>query len=146
MQETLEQQGIAGRRLEFMEPRDRRGYLELYHQLDIMLDPFPYNGHTTSLDALWMGLPVVSLVGGNPLSRGGLSQLSNLGLEELAACSGDDYVGIAAQLAHDLPRLSELRQSLRPRMQASPLMDARRFARSIESAYRTAWHSWCKEG
>jgi len=122
----------------------RKAYLELYHRLDIALDPFPYNGHGTSLDALWMGLPVVSLAGQHPVSRAGLSQLSNLGLPELVAFSEDDYVDIATQLAHNLPRLAELRRTLRPRMEASPLMDAPRFARNIEAAYRTMWQRWCK--
>jgi predicted O-linked N-acetylglucosamine transferase (SPINDLY family) len=89
-----------------------------------------------------MGVPVVSLVGKHPVSRAGLSQLSNLGLPELAASSEDDYVATAAHLAHDLPRLAELRATLRPRMEASPLMDAPRFAHSIETAYRTMWRRW----
>jgi len=86
---------------------------------------------------------VVTLVGERPVSRAGFSQLSNLGLPELAAFSEDDYVGVARQLAHDLPRLAELRATLRPRMEASTLMDAPRFARNIETAYRTMWQHWC---
>jgi predicted O-linked N-acetylglucosamine transferase (SPINDLY family) len=115
----------------------------LYHQLDIVLDTFPYNGHTTSLDALWMGVPVVSLAREQPVSRGGYSQLSNLGLPELVAFHEDDYVDIAAQLARNLPRLAELRATLRARMQSSLLMDAPRFARNIETAYRAMWRQWC---
>jgi len=69
--------------------------------------------------------------------------MSNLGLPELVAFSEEDYVGIAAQLAHNLPRLAELRTTLRPRMEASPLVDAPRFARNIEAAYRTMWQAWC---
>jgi predicted O-linked N-acetylglucosamine transferase (SPINDLY family) len=88
-------------------------------------------------------VPVVSLAGERPVSRGGLSQLSNLGLPELAAGSKDQYAAIAAQLARDLPRLSELRRTLRPRMEASVLMDAPRFSRSIEAAYRAVWRRWC---
>lgn len=110
-----------------------------------MLDPFPYNGHTTSLDALWMGVPVVSLAGGPIVSRAGLSQLSNLGLQELVAFSEDDYVKIAARLARDLPRLEELRATLRSRMETSVLMDGKHFARGIESAYRAMWRRWCEE-
>jgi len=88
-------------------------------------------------------VPVVSLAGEGGVSRVGWSQLSHLGLPELAAFSEDDYVRIATQLAHDLPRLAELRATLRPRMEASPLMDAPRFARNIETAYRTMWQQWC---
>jgi predicted O-linked N-acetylglucosamine transferase (SPINDLY family) len=139
----LGKEGIAPERVEFVELRPRREYLDLYHRLDIVLDTFPYNGHTTSLDALWMGVPVVSLADERPVSRGGLSQLSNLRLPELASFSEDDYVRIAVELANDLPRLTELRRTLRPRMEASVLMDGPRFARDIETAYRTMWQHWC---
>ena len=141
--QIFEQANVAPHRVEFVAPCARREYLELYHRLDIALDPFPYNGHTTSLDALWMGVPVVSLAGRQSVSRAGYSQLSNLGLPELVAFSEDDYVRIAAQLAGDLPRLVELRRTLRPRMEASPLMDAPRFARGIETTYRAMWQRWC---
>jgi len=140
--EILERAGIEASRVEFAAPRPRNAYLELYHHLDIALDPFPYNGHSTSLDALWMGVPVVSLAGGSPVSRAGYSQLSNLGLPELVAFSEEDYIRIAARLAHDLPRLADLRATLRSRMEASPLMDAARFARNFEAAYRAMWRRW----
>ncbi|MDR3405574.1 MAG: tetratricopeptide repeat protein [Chthoniobacter sp.] len=143
--ELLGREGIEAQRIEFCEPRPRRQYLELYGKVDIALDPFPYNGHTTSLDALWMGVPVVSLVGERAVSRAGLSQLTNLGLPELVAHTEDEYVAIATRLAHDLPRLTELRATLRGRMEASVLMDAPRFARQIEDAYRAMWRRWCAE-
>jgi predicted O-linked N-acetylglucosamine transferase (SPINDLY family) len=93
-----------------------------------------------------MGVPVVTLVGNTVVGRAGLSQLTNLGLPELIAGNPEQYVGIAAGLAGDLPRLAELRRTLRPRMQTSPLMDAPRFARNIEAAYRQMWQTWCAEG
>jgi len=139
----LRAEGIAEDRVEFLEPRPRAEYLRYYQRADIMLDPFPYNGHTTSLDALWMGVPVVSLAGERTVSRAGLSQLTNLGLPELVARTEDEYVEIASKLAGDLPRLAELRATLRSRMEASVLMDAPRFARQIETAYRTMWRDWC---
>jgi predicted O-linked N-acetylglucosamine transferase (SPINDLY family) len=139
VRKVLQQEGIDGSRVEFVEPQPRHAYLELYHRLDVVLDPFPYNGHTTSLDALWMGVPIVSLVGTSSVSRGGFSILNNLGLPELAAFSPDDYVAIAARLARDPHYLSELRATLRSRMQSSTLMDAPHFARGIESAYRAIW-------
>lgn len=142
--EVLRRGGVAEDRVEFVEPQPRRNYLELYHQVDVMLDSFPYNGHTTSLDAMWMGVPVLSLAGGQIVSRAGLSQLSNLGLPELVAFTEEEYVKIAVELARDLPRLEELRATLRSRMQASVLMDGQRFARGIENAYRTMWRSWCE--
>ena len=79
--------GIDPQRVEFFARRPRRDYLALYRLVDVGLDPFPYNGHTTSLDALWMGVPVISLAAGQTVSRGGLSQVSNLGLEEFVAFS-----------------------------------------------------------
>lgn len=136
-------EGVAEDRIEFVEPCARGSYLKLYHRIDVALDPFPYNGHTTSLDALWMGVPVVSLSGERPVSRAGLSQLSNLGLRELIAFSEDEYVEIAMRLAHDIPRLDELRRTLRSRMEGSVLMDAPRFAHGIEAAYRAMWQQWC---
>jgi len=138
----LRNEGVDERRVEFQQFRSRRAYLELYHELDIVLDSAPYNGHTTNLDALWMGVPVVSLVGKVPVSRAGLSQLTNIGLPELAVHSEEDYVRIAAELADDIPRLAQLRATLRPRMEASPLMDAPQFARGIEAAFRSIWQEW----
>jgi predicted O-linked N-acetylglucosamine transferase (SPINDLY family) len=90
-----------------------------------------------------MGVPVVSLRGRAAVGRAGFSILSNVGLPELVARDVDDYVRIAAELASDLPRLASLRATLRPRMQASPLMDAPRFAGNVESAYREMWRRWC---
>jgi len=135
----LEREGIESRRVEFIAPCPREEYLKLYHRIDVVLDPFPYNGHTTSLDALWMGVPVVGLCGERPVSRAGLSQLSNLGLPELVAHSEDAYVDIATRLANDLPRLTGLRGNLRQRMEKSVLMDAPHFARQIEACYRAMW-------
>jgi protein O-GlcNAc transferase len=141
--EVFEREGVGADRLEFLEFLPQKEYFELYHRLDIVLDTFPYNGHTTSLDALWMGAPVVSLAGNTPVSRAGLSQLSNLGLPELAAHSETEFVSIAESLARDLPRLAQLRSSLRERMKNSPLMDAPRYARQMEQAYREMWRTWC---
>src|SRR5947209_17939150 len=101
------------------------------------------NGHSTSLDAIWMGVPVVSLVGKTVMGRAGWSQLCNLGLHELAAKTPEQYVALAVQWASNLPRLAELRQTLRQRMQQSPLMDGKRFARHMEEAYRRMWRRWC---
>ena len=142
----LERSGVQPNRVEFVAPRPRRAYLELCHRFDIALDTFPYNGHTTSLDSLWMGVPVISRAGELSVSRGGLSILSNLGLPELVGHSGDEYVQIAVGLAHDLPRLGDLRATLRRRLEESVLMDGVRFTRQIETAYRAIWRAWCTEG
>ncbi len=133
-------------RIEFVEYRPRPQYLDLYRRIDVGLDTIPYNGHTTSLDSLWMGVPVVTRAGHTAVGRAGWSQLSNLGLSELTGWSDEEFVTIAARLACDLPRLEELRATLRTRMQQSPLMDAPRFARHVESAYRRMWREWCERG
>jgi predicted O-linked N-acetylglucosamine transferase (SPINDLY family) len=142
--DMLKREGISPDRIELIARRARRQYLELYHRIDVGLDTFPYNGHTTSLDSFWMGVPVITLVGKTVVGRAGLSQLTNLGLTELIARTPEQYVQIAAELAGDLPRLAELRRTLRARMQASPLMDGPRFARNVEAAYRQMWRNWCQ--
>jgi protein O-GlcNAc transferase len=139
----LRQEGIDPGRIEFFAYRSRRNYLETYHQIDLGLDTFPYNGHTTSLESFWMGVPVVTLVGSTAVARAGWCQLSNLGLAELAGESPDQFVRLAVELARDLPRLARLRSTLRRRMEQSPLMDATKFTRNIEAAYRRMWQAWC---
>jgi protein O-GlcNAc transferase len=130
-------------RVQWLDRRPRLQYLQMYHRLDICLDTFPYNGHTTSLDAMWMGVPVITRIGPTVVGRAGWSQLSNLNLTELAARTDEQFVTIAANLAADIPRLAELRRTLRQRMQQSPLMDGARFARNVEAAYRQMWRTWC---
>jgi protein O-GlcNAc transferase len=142
--QRIERQGIDMQRVTFAPFQPRADYLRTYHQIDLGLDTFPYNGHTTSLDSLWMGVPVVTRVGETAVGRGGLSQLFNLGISELAAHSDDAFVRIAVELAADLPRLAALRQNLRPRMEQSPLMDGARFAGQVEAAYRQVWGVWCQ--
>jgi predicted O-linked N-acetylglucosamine transferase (SPINDLY family) len=139
------QNGIDPARIEFVARQPRPGYLKTYHRIDVGLDAFPYNGHTTSLDAYWMGVPVVTLVGPSPVARAGWCQLSNLGLPELAAKTEQQFVEIAVELATNLPRLRKLRQTLRQRMIESPLMNAPRFARGMEAAYRRMWSDWCRQ-
>ncbi|WP_321901580.1 O-linked N-acetylglucosamine transferase, SPINDLY family protein [Paraburkholderia tropica] len=135
--------GIDPACVRFVGYQARIDYLRTWSQIDIALDTFPYNGHTTSLDAFWMGVPVPTRVGRTAHARAGLSLLSNLGLPELAAHSDAEYAEIVVSLARDLPRLSALRAGLRARMQASPLMDGARFARGMEAAWREMWRDWC---
>ena len=141
---VMRQQGVEPARIRFVDRQPRLRYLELYHQLDICLDTFPYNGHTTSLDSFWMGVPVVTLIGATAVGRGTFSQLSNLQLPELAANTPKQFTEIATALAGDLPRLAKLRRELRERMRRSPLMDAPRFTRHMENAYRQMWRQWCQ--
>jgi predicted O-linked N-acetylglucosamine transferase (SPINDLY family) len=145
LQERLAREGIEAHRVEFAGFMPIDQYFALYQRIDLALDTFPYGGGTTTCDALWMGVPVVSLAGQTAVGRGGLSLLSNIGLRELVAWSEEEYVGIAAALAGDLPRLSNLRATLRRRMEQSPLMDAPRFARGVEAAYRQMWRQWCAQ-
>ncbi|WP_423370437.1 tetratricopeptide repeat protein [Burkholderia sp. LMG 32019] len=134
--ERLRAHDIPPARVDCVPYRPRADYLATYLGIDIALDTFPYNGHTTTLDALWMGVPVVTRVGRTAVGRGGLSQLANLGLHALAADSDAAFVDSAAALARDLPALAALRRELRARVERSPLMDGARFAREIEAAYR----------
>jgi protein O-GlcNAc transferase len=139
LSQRLGAQGIAAERIDFRAFQPRAEYLRSYHDIDLGLDTFPYNGHTTSLDSLWMGVPVVTRVGRTSVGRGGLSQLFQIDLLELAADSDDAFVGIAATLGNDLIRLAALRRELRTRLERSSLMDAPRFARHVERVYRDAW-------
>ncbi|HEY8943501.1 MAG TPA: tetratricopeptide repeat protein [Polyangiaceae bacterium] len=141
--EALSAHGIDPARLDFVGLQWRADYLKTYGRIDIALDCVPYNGHTTSLDAFWMGVPVVTLVGDTVVGRAGLSQARNLGLPELIAESAEEFVDKAARLASDLPRLAQLRSELRARLRSSPLMDTERFACHLEAVYRDAWRRWC---
>jgi protein O-GlcNAc transferase len=134
---------IDASRIEFVDRQTREGYLHTIDRIDIGLDTFPYNGHTTSLDSLWMGVPVVTLVGKTVVGRAGFCQLSNLGLAHLAANTADEFVNIATKLASDLPALAELRGSMRRRMMESPLTDASGFTSAVEAAYRQMWREYC---
>jgi predicted O-linked N-acetylglucosamine transferase (SPINDLY family) len=137
--------GIDPARLEIVRPQPRLDYLRLYHRIDIALDPFPYNGGVTTCDALWMGIPVVTLPGETSLSRAGLSLLSNLGLQELIATSGEDYLRIVTDLAADHQRLAAYHATLRARMRLSPITDAVTFTREVEAMYRALWCTHCRE-
>jgi protein O-GlcNAc transferase len=142
--DTMKAAGISADRIEFVGKQPRGRYLETYHRIDIALDTLPYNGHTTTLDALWMGLPVVTLVGQTVVGRLGSSLLTNVGLPQLIAQSPEEFVRIATTLASNLDHLSHLRSTLRPQMERSPLMDSARFARNLAAAYRRLWHGWCQ--
>jgi protein O-GlcNAc transferase len=143
VRERFAGKGISTDRLEFPGQQPWPEYVNTYGRIDIALDPFPWGGGITTCDALWMGVPVVNLVGQTAVGRGGASILANIGLPELIARSPEQYLQIATGLARDLPRLAEMRRTLRGRMQASPLMDAPRFARNVEAAYRQMWRNWC---
>lgn len=138
--------GGVGDRVEFSGMVPHPGLLERYGDVDVALDPFPYSGGLTTLESLWMGVPVITLGGERFASRHSLSHLAAAGLPELVAGDRAEYAAKAVSLAGDLPRLEALRSSLRDRMAASPLCDAPRFTRNLEQAYRSMWRRWCLEG
>ena len=119
-------------------------HLGRYGEADIALDPFPFNGATTTFQALWMGVPVVSLAGETFIARMSGSLLCQVGLGDLAVETPEAYVARARELAGDLPRLKALRPDLRRRLVDSPLCDAAAYAASVESAYRDMWRTWCR--
>lgn len=137
------QHGIAEDRLEYIVIGPRAEYLRHYHRIDLALDSLPHNGMATTCEALWMGVPVITQVGVTRESRAGLSLLTTIGLPEFIARDADEFVHTAARFAHDLGALAEYRANLRTKMQSSPLMDAPRFARHLEAAYRETWRQWC---
>jgi protein O-GlcNAc transferase len=143
--ELFSLKGISARRIELLswEP-SARGHLENYNRIDIALDTFPYNGTTTTCEALWMGVPVITLAGKSHASRVGVSLLSNVGISELIAETPDKYIEIAGNLSKDLNRLQSLRNRLRDMMAHSPLTDSKRFTENLENAYRDIWEKWCK--
>jgi predicted O-linked N-acetylglucosamine transferase (SPINDLY family) len=141
--QRLEGDGIDAGRVRFVCELPIERYFQQYHEIDICLDTFPYAGGTTTCDAAWMGVPTVSVRGRTAVGRGSFSVMSNIGAEELVARTPEEYVNLAVDLANDLPRLGAFRSTLRPRMEASPLMNGPRFAANVEAAYRRMWHDWC---
>ena len=142
----FERHGVNPAQLEFRGYVARQKYYESYNEIDLGLDPFPYNGGTTGYDSIWMGVPFVTWPGEHLSARMGKAILENVGLSELVAASADDYVNLAVALANDHDRLKRLRANLRERMLQSPLLDGPRMARSLEGAFRGMWRHWCTAG
>jgi len=142
--EMFSRRGISGDRIEFETyTRTTQEHLSLYNRVDIGLDPFPYNGTTTTCEALWMGVPVVTLKGDRHSSRVGASILTRAGLEELISETEEGYIEKAVELAADTERLRELRAGMRKRLRGSPLCDAGLFAGRVETSYADMWKAWC---
>ena len=141
----FERHGIGSDRLDLREGSGHAEMLAEYGDVDIALDTFPFNGGMTTLEALWMGVPVVTIAGDTVVSRQSVSALANIGLAgELAFESVDAYVEGAVALASNPVRLAELRAQIRPRMAASPLRQSDQFARDLEVLYRRMWQAWCR--
>ncbi len=138
-------QGVSGDRLELSgQVIDTIQHLAMYHRVDIALDTFPYNGTTTTCEAMWMGVPVVTLAGPTHAGRVGVSLLNSVGLNEIIGRSPRKYIEEAIGLARNRPRLASLHENLRIRMQQSPLLDAEAHTRRIELALRSMWRAWCE--
>ncbi|MBF0589690.1 MAG: hypothetical protein HQL53_11240, partial [Magnetococcales bacterium] len=139
--EAFQSQGIEPERIRLIQGvlTDHSEHLALYHQADIALDPFPFTGATTTFEALWMGVPVVSRLGDSFISRMGGSILIHAGLDELVARTDQDYVAFAVELAQNRPRLKMFRETLRKRMKESPLCDGQGYAKRVERAYLEMW-------
>jgi predicted O-linked N-acetylglucosamine transferase (SPINDLY family) len=136
--------GVAGERLVLRRVDTAAlGHLRMYDDIDIALDPFPWNGHATACDALLMGVPVVALRGRAHAGRMTASVLTAVGLGELVVDSPEAYGRVAAGLAGDVARLAALRADLRTRLRVSPLCDGPGFVRGMEAAYRAMWRRWC---
>ena len=137
------EKGITADRIHLQTAEPSPKHLAAYHSIDIGLDTFPFNGLTTTCEALWMGVPVITLTGDAYASRAGASLLSNIGLSALIADNYDEYVNIAVALATDIKRLQLFREGLRDIMQRSPLMHGKQFTHTLEKQYRKIWKTWC---
>jgi len=123
--------------------RNSANIFEGLGEIDIVLDSFPHSGGTMLFDALWMGVPTVTLASRPPVGRIGTSLMTNLGLPEWVAQDEEGYINKAVEFASDFDRLAELRAGMRERMSASPVMDEKGFARDVENAYKVMWQDWC---
>lgn len=137
--------GISAERLELLGHVSRDAHLATYGRVDIALDPFPYPGITTTVEALWMGVPVLTLSGPNFMGRQGVGLLTHVGLEDWVASDPSDYLARAVAHAHDRSALGRLREGLRARVQASAFFDQRAFAGDLEATLRGAWRNWCNQ-
>jgi predicted O-linked N-acetylglucosamine transferase (SPINDLY family) len=137
------QEGIARERLDFHRRSSMDSYLKLHQQVDICLDTFPYTGGTTTLHALWMGVPTLTLAGGTTAGRTGASILGHAGLEAFIAHDAADFVDKGLSLVGDLRVLSEIRNGLRERFEKSAMRQPQLIAAGLELALRSMWQRWC---
>jgi predicted O-linked N-acetylglucosamine transferase (SPINDLY family) len=145
--EQFARRGLTGDRVLLRYPGEsQESFLKVYGDIDILLDVFPWSGHATACEALWMGVPVLTLRGARYAGSMVASVLTQVGLPDLIARTPDEYVAKAVQLANDQERLVSLRSKLRDRMRGSPLCDGKTFTRHLEEAYRGMWHPWVKQG
>ncbi len=139
----FEKYGIDRSRIEISEMLEYIEHIKQYHRVDIALDTFPFNGHTTTCEALWMGVPVISLTGETFASRLGLCMLKAVGLEFFAAQTKDEYIKKAVSLAQNISSLTKIHTSTRSKMQMGNIGKPKAFAAGVEDAYRKMWQKWC---
>ena len=135
--------GIDAHRVTVLPMTTLEGFLALFSQIDVTLDPFPYGGGTTTMHSLWMGAPVVTLAGQSAFSRNAVGPLTEVGLSDLIGQDPADYVRIAEYLARDIDRLRQTRRELRSRMLSSAIGMQESFARQMETTFRQMWRSYC---
>lgn len=139
----FEEQGIKPNRLDLRSDSKHPEMLAQYNDIDIALDTFPFNGGVTTCEALWMGVPVITLSGHTPISRQSASLLASCGLSSLIAYTQDEFVAIAKNLAKNINALANMRFAMREQLVRSPLYDGRLFTSNLEHAYRDMWYFWC---
>ena len=148
IQETYYQRfaalGVSRERIDMLGQLPFGEHLDLFNQVDMLLDTYPYNGGITTLEGLWMGVPTLTWTGETFVSRAGLSILKRVGLEVFAAHSAEEYVQKARAYTTQVDELAQIRHALRSTMLHSPLCDLTRFSRELEDAYRRMWHHWCE--
>jgi predicted O-linked N-acetylglucosamine transferase (SPINDLY family) len=144
LRKKFEAGGLSRERLILRPASSHFQMFQEYSEVDIALDPFPFNGGVTTMEALWMGVPVVALAGNSVVSRQSISMLTNIGLEELVFADVESYVAGAVALALDAPRVARLRGMIRLQMSRSPLCDAEQFTQDLEMLYRRMWQAWCR--
>ncbi len=140
----FERLGIAAERVEIVGRKSAYEHLKLYEQMDIALDTYPYNGTTTTLEAMWMGVPIITLLGRHHMSRVGFSIMSNLGLDFFVARDSQGYVSKACELANDIESLKNIRKTFRSHLSSSALCDEDKFTQELEMLYRKMWQRWCQ--
>ena len=142
--ERFEKEGINRCRITFIPySLSKEMHLRCYQELDIGLDPFPFGGHITTLESIWMGVPIIALEGKNAFGRASGSILHELKLDDLVATDEEKYINIAVSLAYNLPRLEELRRTLREQLRQSSFFDYKGYMQNVETLYRHVWYSWC---
>jgi predicted O-linked N-acetylglucosamine transferase (SPINDLY family) len=141
----FKQEGIDLDRLSFKSRCSMEDYLQLYDQVDICLDTFPYNGGTTTWHALWMGVPVLSISGDTPMSRGGACILGAVGLSEFVAKDKEEFVHKGVAWANNINQLSKLRVEMRERIGLSDAGQTESIAHLLSEALRIMWKRWCQK-